>query len=514
MRMKKITFPAYGAFVIALLVTICVSFTRGDKKPMQPNLILIVTDDQGYADASFRGSPIRTPNIDRIVEEGAVLNRFYACPVCSPTRAGLMTGRFPVRFGMQRAVNRPFSRIGLPAEIRTLPELLEEAGYKHRHMVGKWHLGNMCWDHLPLRQGFTSYYGPYNSGIDYFRHTRWEEHDWHRDDSTVFEEGYATDLLSDEAVKLIYRHKDSKDPFFIYLPHSSPHGPLMAPDAEIQEYIHLGEKRATYAAMVSIIDRGIGRILDALEETGQDRNTLMVFMSDNGGSFIASDNTPLRGGKGQLWEGGIRVIAAVRWPGHIPPGTAINQPCSYVDILPTFLAAAGRPGLADNETLDGRNVLPLWTGEEWDETGWEYFSFYEKYPDRGGKEELSIMRENMKLIRRGKPLLGAPGPTEAKVAREGATIASEGATIATEGFAEEGPTIELFDVVSDTTESINLAKENPELVEELLERIVYYRSLRPEGGVPPMVEPIPDGWRPPENWELDAPSDPDGNDCY
>jgi arylsulfatase A-like enzyme len=172
----------------------------------------------------------------------------------------------------------------------------------------------------------------------------------------------------------------------------------MAPDEEIQKYMHLGEKRATYAAMVSIIDRGIGRILDALKETGQDRNTLVVFMSDNGGSFSASDNTPLRGGKGQLWEGGIRVLAAVRWPGHIPPWTTINQPCSYVDILPTFMAAAGKSGLVESETLDGRNLLPLWFGEKWDESGWEFFSFYEKYPDLGGLEELSLISNKMKLI--------------------------------------------------------------------------------------------------------------------
>jgi len=469
-----------NAGVIVMVVATCVSCVNQDKIAIRPNLILIVTDDQGYADASFRGSPIQTPNIDRIVREGAVLNRFYTCPVCSPTRAGLMTGRFPVRFGMQRAVNRPFSTIGLPAEMKTLPELLGEAGYEHRHMAGKWHLGNMCWEHLPLRQGFTSHYGPYTSGIDYFAHTRWEEHDWHRNDTTVFEEGYATDLLSNEVVKLIYGHKDSEDPFFIYLPHSSPHGPLMAPEKEIQRYMHMGEKKATYAAMVSIIDQGIGRILDALEKTGKDRHTLIVFMSDNGGSFIASDNSPLRGGKGTLYEGGIRVIAAARWPGHIPTGIEIDKPCSYVDILPTFLAAAGQTDMIANETLDGRNLLPLWCGEKWDEPGWEFFSFYEKYPELGGKEELSLISNNMKLIRRGSPILETSDPAE-------------------------DATIELYNLASDTTESNNLALEYPELVKEMLDKLRNYRTLRPEGGVPPMVEPVPEGWKPPENWDLIRP---------
>ncbi len=468
------------AGTIGMTLAISISCTIQEETEIKPNLILIVTDDQGYADASFRGSPIQTPNIDRIVEEGAVLNRFYACPVCSPTRAGLMTGRFPVRFGMQRAVNRPFSTIGLPAEIKTLPELLGEAGYKYRHMVGKWHLGNMRWEHLPLRQGFTSYYGPYNSGIDYFTHTRWEVHDWHRNDTTVYEQGYATDLLSEEVVKIIYSHRDSEEPFFIYLPHSSPHGPLMAPVEAIQPYMHLGKDRATYAAMVSIIDQGMGRILDALEETGMDRSTLIVFMSDNGGSFIASDNTPLRGGKGTLYEGGIKVMAAVRWPGRIPSGTTIDEPCSYIDILPTFLAAAGQPGLFENETLDGRNLLPLWFGEKWNDTPWDFFSFYEKYPELGGKEELSLISNNMKLIRRGKPILEASDQAE---------------------DAE----LELYDIVSDTSESNNLATEYPDVVKEMLEKLREYRSLRPAGGIPPMVEPVPEGWEPPENWDLPRP---------
>ncbi|MEN8200958.1 MAG: sulfatase-like hydrolase/transferase [Bacteroidota bacterium] len=465
------------AFLAGLLILCGGCKVSPEKQSGKPNLILIVTDDQGYADASFRGSPIQTPNIDRIVTEGVLLNRFYTCPVCSPTRAGMMTGRFPVRFGMQRAVNRPFSTIGLPANIKTLPELLGEAGYEHRHMVGKWHLGNMVWEHLPLRQGFTSCYGPYNSGIDYFKHTRWEEHDWHRDDSTVFEQGYATDLQSDEVVRLIYSHKGSKDPFFIYFPYSSPHTPLMAPEKEILKYAHLGDKKATYAAMVSIIDQGIGRILDALEKTNQDQNTLIVFMSDNGGSRIASDNTPLRGNKGTLWEGGIRVIAAARWPGRIPPGFSIDRPCSYVDILPTFIEAAGRPGLLNNEILDGRSIIPLLLGKEWDETGWEFFSFYEKYSDSGGGEELSLIQDHLKLIRRGKPILDASGLPEEAI-------------------------IELYDIASDTAESNNIAREYPELIQEMLVRLRHYRSLRPEGGVPPMVEPIPEGWEPPENWEL------------
>lgn len=210
-------------------------------------------------------------------------------------------------------------------------------------------------------------------------------------------------------MRLINQHEGSKDPFFIYLAHSAPHAPLMAPKEEIQKYGELGKRRATYAAMVSIIDQGLGRIMNTLEETGQDRNTLVVFMSDNGGHF-AADNSPLRGRKGTLYEGGIRVLAAARWPGHIPSGSIVNQPCSYIDILPTFLAAAGENILTGNTSLDGRNVLPLWRGEKWKNDGWEFFSFYERNRKEGRMEELSLVRNNMKLIRRGKPVLESSDP--------------------------------------------------------------------------------------------------------
>lgn len=470
-----------------LMLLLGCSESRQNKK-QKPNLILIVTDDQGYSDAGFKGSAIQTPNLDRMVKEGVLLNRFYTCPVCSPTRAGLLTGRYPIRFGMQRAVNRPFSPIGIPTCIKTLPELLGEAGYEHRHMVGKWHLGNMRWEHLPLRQGFTSQYGPYNSGIDYFAHTRWEQHDWHRNDTTVYEDGYATDLLSDEVVRLINQHEDSKDPFFVYLAHTAPHAPLMAPEEETQKYDSLGKKRATYAAMVSIIDQGLGRIMNALEETGQDNNTLLVFMSDNGGSFIASDNSPLRGAKSTLYEGGIRVLATARWPGHIPAGTIIDEPCSYIDILPTFLSAAGESVLTENTGLDGRNVLPLWQGKEWEADSWQFFSFYEKNRKQGRIEELSLIRQNMKLIRRGRPILESSDPLE---------------------DAE----VELYNLKKDQSETKNLASEQTKLVSELLDTLLEYRKLRSATGVPPMVEPVPEWWKPPENWDLKRPGEPVEEGC-
>lgn len=437
---------------------------------IKPNIILIVTDDQGYADVGFRGSAIQTPNIDELAKGGVVLNRFYTCPVCSPTRAGLMTGCYPIRFGMQRAVNRPNSTVGLPEKMAILPAALGKAGYKNRHIVGKWHLGNMRKSQLPLSHGFTTQYGPYCSGLDYFKHCRMQVHDFHRNESTVKKEGYYTDLLSDEAVRIIKKH-EGDSPFFLYLPYGAPHNPLQAPDAEIERYKHLGDKdKATYAAMVAIIDQGVGRILNALDETGHSDHTLIVFISDNGGQKNA-DNRPLRGGKGDMYEGGIRVIAVARWPSRIPTGSTCEKRCSYIDMLPTFLDAANFSSTEMVKGFDGQSVLPLWKAKPGEVKEEPFYSFYESR----NREKLAVIDGDWKLIRRGVPIL--------------------------ESKESKTPEIELYNIAKDMGEQNNLASKHPERVNTLLAKLVAFRKLRPEGGVPPMVEPFPSGWKPPENWE-------------
>lgn len=437
----------------------------------KPNIILIVTDDQGYADAGFRDKEVHTPNLDKLVASGVELKRFYTAPVCSPTRAGLMTGLYPIRFGMQRAVNRPSSEIGLPESLTTLPEALGEADYKERHIVGKWHLGNMRKAQLPMNHGFTHQYGPYCSGIDYFKHTRYEVHDFHRNQKSVKEDGYYTDLLSDEAVRIIDDHEGAA-PFFIYLAHGAPHTPLQAPEKEIDRYKHLEKERATYLAMITVIDQGLGRILEAIDRNKIGENTLVVFLSDNGGG-PGSSNKPLKGGKSKIQEGGIRVIAAARWPGRIPAASVCEEPCSYIDILPTLLDAAGSPVSADKQ-LDGQSALALWEGKsDGARSDFEFYSFYERRGKNG--ESLAINMGNWKLTRQGPPILG--------------------------GAKSKGTEIALYDLKNDIGEETNLAGQHPERVDELLGKLVAFRKLRPEGGVPPMVEPDPKGWKPFPNWE-------------
>jgi arylsulfatase A-like enzyme len=458
---------------LAIAIALALVPPLAGAEPEKPNIILILTDDQGYADAGFRDPEVHTPNLDRLVASGVELKRFHTAPVCSPTRAGLMTGLYPIRFGMQRAVNRPFSEIGLPESLTTLPEALGQAGYAERHIVGKWHLGNMRKAQLPMNHGFTRQYGPYCSGIDYFDLTRLNVHDFHRDQMTTHEDGYYTDLLSDEAVRIIDGHQQD-EPFFIYLAHGAPHRPLQAPEEEIERYQHLGKNRATYLAMITVIDQGLGRILEALDRGKIADNTLVVFLSDNGGTR-SGNNHPLRGGKGSLHEGGIRVIAAARWPGRIPGGSVCDVSHSYIDILPTLLDAAGGTMNVDDE-LDGQSALPLWKGDsDPTERSDEFYSFYEHRQGNPQPERLAIHKGDWKLIRKGPPIL--------------------------DGARAEGADIALYDLANDLGEGNNLAARHPQRVAELLEKLVAFRKLRPEGGVPPMIEPAPAGWKPFPNWE-------------
>jgi len=235
-------------------------------KPALPNIVIIVADDLGYADVSFHGGEIPTPAIDRIATEGVALERFYACPVCSPTRAGLMTGRWPIRMGVMRSVIPPWRKWGLPTEERTIAELLETAGYQQRAILGKWHLGHASPAHHPLANGFTTFYGHYNGAIDYFTHEREGETDWHRNRKTVHEEGYATDLMGRAAVEFI-DGQQAGEPFLLYLPFNAPHSPFQAKEEDIARFAEVEpRRRRVYMAMVAAMDRAIGNVLTALDE--------------------------------------------------------------------------------------------------------------------------------------------------------------------------------------------------------------------------------------------------------
>jgi arylsulfatase A-like enzyme len=325
----------------------------------QPNILYILADDMGYADAGFNGcKDIKTPNLDRLAQAGAVLKSFYVQPVCSPTRASLMTGRYVAHTGVYSIV-RPNAPWGLPLGERTLAQALREAGYATA-ICGKWHLGEFQPGYRPTQRGFDHQYGLWFGMIDYFTHMRGEQLDWHRDDQPCKDEGYSTHLLAKEACRWI-RATPADKPLFLYLPFNAVHTPLQVPDEYLKPYANLTGQRRTYAGMLAAMDEAIGQVVTALKGKGILDNTLILFSSDNGGPSPGriTDNGPLRAGKGTIYEGGMRVCAFAHWPGHIP-ATTINEPLHAVDWYPTLVKLAG--GSLDQKLpLDGLDIWPVLT---------------------------------------------------------------------------------------------------------------------------------------------------------
>ena len=335
-RMTIPTIPTVPAFTTILLFTAllaCVlqtsAMAQAPDATAAPNILVIVVDDLGWAGVGFHAPAMPTPNLDRLAKEGTELDRFYAYPVCSPTRAALLTGQMPRRFGIVNPLNGQDR--GVPAGEVTLPSVLHDAGYTTA-LVGKWHLGTAS---SPQKAGFDHFYGFLSASTDYFKHTAKNGRlDWQRDGKSVEEEGYSTYLLADEAVRQI-KARDAKKPFYIQLCFNAPHDPLAAP-------AELVEKRGLYKAVVEAMDIGIGRVLDAVDAEKLRENTLVVFLSDNGaGGAEGGSNAPMRGGKGSVYEGGIHVPAVVRWTGKIAAGAHLAQPMCVQDLLPTLAEVAG-----------------------------------------------------------------------------------------------------------------------------------------------------------------------------
>jgi len=328
--------------------------------PSRPNVLYILADDYGYADAGFNGSKdIQTPQLDQLARAGAILKSFYVQPVCSPTRASLMTGRYVAHTGVYSVVH-PNEPWGLPLRERTLAQALRDAGYETA-IVGKWHLGEHQPGYRPTQRGFDHQYGLWFGMIDYFTHMRGQQLDWHRDDQPCHDEGYSTHLIAREACRII-REKSPDKPLFLYLPFNAVHGPHQVPDQYLKPYENLKGVRRIYAGMVAAMDEAVGQVVAALKEKGILDNTLIIFSSDNGGPNPGkvTDNGPLRGGKGSIYEGGVRVCAFATWPGRIPGGRVIDEPLHAVDWYPTLLNLAGG-SLEQKLPLDGRDIWPVLT---------------------------------------------------------------------------------------------------------------------------------------------------------
>ena len=331
----------------------------------RPNIVLILTDDVGYGDIGSYGSrDIRTPHIDRLARGGVRLTDFYASPQCTPTRAALISGRYPQRVSLERALSTtgPSLHTGLPATGNTLPRLLKNAGY-HTGLVGKWHLGFLP-EYSPNAHGFDYFYGFLAGYIDFYTHTRGYDglHDLNENGVAVSDTGYMTDLITARAVRFIEQQTDA--PFFLEVAYNAAHWPFQRPGHPTRAANNgrfqgpddsIPATRADYVAMLEHADGGVGTIMATLKRRGLDRNTLVIFTNDNGGEWL-SNNAPLFHRKDTLWEGGIRVPAIFWWPSVLPAGRTARTPGITMDLTATVLAAA-RTRVPAN--FEGRDLLPM-----------------------------------------------------------------------------------------------------------------------------------------------------------
>jgi arylsulfatase A-like enzyme len=333
----------------------------------KPNIIVILADDLGYGDLSSYGAKdMKTPNIDRLVAAGMRFDNFYAnCPVCSPTRASLLTGRYPDLVGVPGVIRTHLKNnwgyLSLKAAL--LPTLLKQAGY-HTTIVGKWHLG-LEPPNIPNERGFDHFHGFLGDMMDdYYNHRRHGINYMRLNDKEINPKGHATELFSQWATDYIKERAKSKQPFFLYLAYNAPHTPIQPPKDWLEKVKNreknISDKRAKLIALIEHMDDGIGRVLTALKESDASDNTLVIFTSDNGGQTgVGANNGPLRAGKGTMYEGGIRVPMCAIWPGRIKSGSRSNIIAMTMDLFPSICEAASVD--VDYE-IDGRSILPTLLG--------------------------------------------------------------------------------------------------------------------------------------------------------
>ncbi|KAB8334874.1 sulfatase-like hydrolase/transferase [Scytonema tolypothrichoides VB-61278] len=375
--MNKRKLPAVGrrqfveAGIASTILTIggLSFFSTVAARQKRPNVLFILTDDLGWGDLSIYGKPnYQTPNLDQLAREGTRFTNAYAAQtVCTPTRIGFFTGRYPARLpvGLQEPLVGD-ETVGLPPQHPTIASLLKANGYETA-LVGKWHCGSLP-DYSPLKSGFDEFFGNYRGEIDYFTHKDASGIlDFYEGESLVEKSGYATDLYTERAVEFIKRPRNSS--FYLSLHYNAPHSPWEGPEDEqlsrtfynSNDFIDEGSPQ-TYAAMIKSLDDGVGRVLQALSESGQADNTIVIFASDNGGEKY-SDIGSFQGKKGSLYEGGLRVPTFIRWPGVIQPDQVNSQVIITMDLTAIILAATGTSS-DPNYPLDGRNLLPVLLGKK------------------------------------------------------------------------------------------------------------------------------------------------------
>jgi arylsulfatase A-like enzyme len=411
----------------------------------KPNLIVILADDLGYKDVGFNGcEDIPTPYIDSITQNGIrFTNGYVSFPVCGPSRAGLLTGRYQDRFGFTTnpTMDPTNPNAGLPKDEENIAQILNKVGYKSS-IVGKWHMGTHEVNH-PLNRGFDDFYGFLAGGLNYLpekltlnhlsevtRKWEWYSMKVQHNRKVIDIDDYLTDELTDAGTRFIESKANSKEPFFLYLAYNAPHAPLQATEKYLSRFPNIkDEKRKTYAAMVSCLDDGVGRVLDTLRKLDIEDDTIIFFLSDNGGpeSKNSSDNGHLKGGKSNLFEGGVRVPFAMQWTGKIRGGRDYDHPVISLDILATIADLTGVK-IAEDRPLDGVNLVPYLTGEK---KGRPHDVLFWRKEEQNG---MAIRAGDIKLVSDQQRVKGNH---------------------------------ELYDLTSDESEANNLSQAKPEVVESL-----------------------------------------------
>ena len=416
-----------------------------------PNVVIILTDDLGWGDVSYHGSHIPTPNIDKLAKDGMELNRFYSNPVCSPTRASLLTGLHIFNHGVVRPFMNPAAeQTGMPPELKIMPQYFKEAGYQTA-LSGKWHLGTAKEEFWPTNRGFETSYGHMTGGIGYFDHTAAGRLDWHRNESSLREEGYSTELIANEAINII-NNKDQNRPLFLYVAFNAPHTPIEAPLQSIEKFSYLEDERdRVYAANVNALDNEIGKIIKAIEDKGLLEETIILFFSDNGPVFdinpivkviapnlinAKGSTAGLSGSKTSALEGGIRVPAVMWWKGIIEKEKS-DQFFFIQDVLPTLLAAANIK-TSYKDKFDGKDK-------------WSNLLTGQIVPPRNAfigarviSDERALFNDVWKLYS-AKPVL-----------------------------APVSPSYKLFNIIEDPFEQNDLSRERPEIFNAMKKTITSY----------------------------------------
>lgn len=429
----------------------------------KPNILVILTDDQGYHDVSYYGTgDLKTPHIDALVASGMRFDNFYAnCTVCSPTRAALLTGRYQDFVGVPGVIRTfPGDNWGyLDPRAILLPQKLKEAGY-HTALIGKWHLG-LDSPNVPNERGFDYFHGWLGDMMDdYWLHRRHDINYMRLNADTIDPEGHATDLFTKWSVAYIKQEAKDDKPFFLYLAYNAPHFPVQPPKEWLEKVKkrepELTGKRSSLIAFIEHMDAGIGQVISALKESGQYENTLIVFSSDNGGHLPSeANNGPVRDGKGSMYEGGLRVPASISWSGVIKPGTVSDQVNLSMDIYPTLLDVAG---VRNNEPIEGRSFLPTLKGNAATaENRPLYFTRREGGAAYGGKCIYALRLGDWKLIQNS--------PYQA---------------------------MELYNLKEDPKEERNAIKEQPEVYRKLNALLMQHIQ---QGGAVPWQGPVPAGSR-------------------